>query len=301
MTRPLAVVSGAAGDLGRAITSRFLADGYAVVALERTEKLCAAARTGVSGPFLALAADQTDRAQVEDALTTAVEWGGGPSAVAANAGYAKYGPILTMLANTWNRHIDVNLTGTFYLCQVSAQRIADRRQGGSLTILGSSLALAHSDQVGGYCVSKAALLPLMRTFAAELGDDKIRANAVLPGVVEAEMTRSLLDENGIREDLIDHTPCGRLGTPDDIAEAVAYLASPAASGSPEPLCVSMAGKPSTTNPNGCTRTARTPSSRTGYRGLDIVKLVDSERKRGALDPRRSSPNRKVQELCSSEY
>ncbi|MGW5149411.1 SDR family NAD(P)-dependent oxidoreductase [Rhodococcus koreensis] len=229
MTLPLAVVSGAAGDLGRAITKRFLADGYAVVALERTENLCAAARTGVSGPLLTLAADQTDRMQVEEALRAAVEWGGAPSVVVANAGYAKYGPILTMPANTWNRHIDVNLTGTFHLCQVAAQHIADGRHGGSLTIIGSSLALAHSDQVGGYCVSKAALLPLMRTFAAELGIYGIRANAVLPGVVETEMTRSQLDQSGTREELIDHTPGGRLGTPDDIAEAVVFLASPAAS------------------------------------------------------------------------
>ncbi|MGW4340346.1 SDR family NAD(P)-dependent oxidoreductase [Rhodococcus koreensis] len=233
MTRPLAVVSGAAGELGRAITDRFLADGYAVAVLERTKELAvtAAARTApdAAASLRGFAADQTDRLQIEEAVAAAVEWGGTPSAVVANAGYAKYSPILTMPAKTWSRHIDVNLTGTFHVCQVAAQHMADSRQGGSLTIISSSLALAHSDQVGGYCVSKAALLPLMRTFAAELGIYGIRANAVLPGVIETEMTRPMLDENGTREDLLDHTPGGRLGTPQDIAAAIAYLASPAAS------------------------------------------------------------------------
>lgn len=230
MTKPLAVVSGAAGDIGHAIARRFLADGHAVALLERTPDLATAAAADLAGgdDVRGFGADQTDRAAVESALAEVVTWGGAPRAVIANAGYAKYSPIVEMTPAVWDRHIDINLSGTFHLCQVAAQHMLAARQPGALTLIASSLALAHSDQVGGYCISKAALLPLTRTLAAELGVYGIRANAVLPGVVETRMTTPMLNQNGVRADLLDHTPAGRLGTPEDIAEAVAFLSSEAA-------------------------------------------------------------------------
>lgn len=227
MTQTLAVVTGAAGEIGRAIMRRFLDDGYAVAALERTEELAVSAAESVErhGPARGFAADQTDRARLEAALSAATQWGGPPDAVVANAGYAKFSPIVSMSPTVWDRHLGVNLSGTFHLCQLAAQHMIAEQRSGSLTLVASSLALAHSDQVGGYCVSKAALLPLTRTLAAELGVYGIRANAVLPGVVETEMTSPMLSQNGVRADLLDHTPAGRLGTPEDIAAAVAFLAS----------------------------------------------------------------------------
>lgn len=227
MTQTLAVVTGAAGEIGRAIMRRFLDDGYAVAALERTEELAVSAAESVErhGPARGFAADQTGRAKLEAALSAAIQWGGPPHAVVANAGYAKFSPIVSMSPTVWDRHLGVNLSGTFHLCQLAAQHMIAEQRSGSLTLVASSLALAHSDQVGGYCVSKAALLPLTRTLAAELGVYGIRANAVLPGVVETEMTSAMLSQNGVRADLLDHTPAGRLGTPEDIAAAVAFLAS----------------------------------------------------------------------------
>lgn len=230
MTKPLAVISGAAGEIGQAIARRFLEDGHAVAVLDRTPEVAAevAAKFGTSG-VRGFAADQTDRAALEIALANVVSWGGAPRAVIANAGYAKYSPIAEMTQAVWDRHIDINLSGTFHLCQIAAQHMIAARQPGSLTLVASSLALAHSDQVGGYCISKAALLPLTRTLAAERGVYGIRANAVLPGVVETHMTAMMLDHNGVREDLLDYPPAGRLGAPSDIADAVAFLASDAAS------------------------------------------------------------------------
>ncbi|KUI22555.1 SDR family NAD(P)-dependent oxidoreductase [Mycobacterium sp. GA-2829] len=228
MNKPLAVVTGAAGELGQAITRRFLREGYAVAVLDRMPALAesaAAAHTASTDDIRGFAADQTDYDALQAALDEVVRWRGAPHAVVANAGYAKYSPIESMTPAVWNRHIGVNLTGTFHVCQLAAQRMIAERQPGSLTLIVSSLALAHSDQIGGYCVSKAALLPLTRTLAAELGVYGIRANAVLPGVVETQMTKPMLDERGVRADLIRRTPAGRLGTPEDIAESVAFLAS----------------------------------------------------------------------------
>jgi len=101
-------------------------------------------------------------------------------------------------------------------------------KGGSITLISSCLALYHADRTGAYSATKAALLMLMRTMAAELGIFGIRTNSILPGVVETAMTRPMLDIDGCREALLQETPVGRLGKPEDIAEAVAFLASPAA-------------------------------------------------------------------------
>jgi NAD(P)-dependent dehydrogenase (short-subunit alcohol dehydrogenase family) len=227
MTPPLAIISGAAGEIGQAIARSFLSSGHAVAVLDRTPELArgASATLGADGHVAAFAADQTDRDALKATLADVVAWGGAPHAVVANAGYAKYSPILSMDSAVWARHVDVNLTGTFHLCQLAAQHMVAARQPGSLTLVASSLAVAHSDQVGGYCVSKAALLPLTRTLAAELGIYRIRTNAVLPGVVETRMTTPMLEQPGVRDELLDHTPAGRLGSPEDIAAAVAFLAS----------------------------------------------------------------------------
>ena len=147
----------------------------------------------------------------------------------ANAGYAKFGSVLEMSATTWQRHVDVNLNGTFHMLQVSAQTMAQARRGGWITLISSNLATSHSDQVSAYCVTKAALNHLAQSAAAELGVHRIRVNTVMPGVVETAMTTGMLTQPGVRDGLLAQTPMGRLGKPSDVADAVAFLASPKAS------------------------------------------------------------------------
>jgi NAD(P)-dependent dehydrogenase (short-subunit alcohol dehydrogenase family) len=99
---------------------------------------------------------------------------------------------------------------------------------GCLVVISSNLALTHSDQVNAYTTSKAALQPLVRGLAAELGVYGIRANSILPGVLETAMTAPMLDQPGVRDELIAETPLSRLGTPDDVADTIGFLASPGA-------------------------------------------------------------------------
>jgi NAD(P)-dependent dehydrogenase (short-subunit alcohol dehydrogenase family) len=180
------------------------------------------------GPFALWAvADQTARASVEDAFGSVVEQLGVPTVIVANAGYAKFGGWLEMSPRDFERHVGVNLVGTFHVVQSAARHMRDARSEGAVTIISSSLGLYHSDQVGAYCVTKAALLSLTRSMAAELGVHCIRVNSILPGVVETSMTQLMLDEPGVRDDLLDQTPLGRLGRPSDIADAVAFLSSDA--------------------------------------------------------------------------
>lgn len=226
MTGRVAVVTGAAGQLGTTIVARLLNDGYHVAALDRTADLAAAVQRRLGDDrVIPFAADQTDPEAIAAVADNIGMRLGAPCLAVANAGYAKFGALLDMPPKTFRRHVDVNLVGTFAFCQAMSRLMVVGGHGGSLIVISSSLALVHSDQVVAYGTTKAALLPLVRGFAAELGTYGIRANAVLPGVVETAMTSGMLAEPGVRADLVAETPLGTLGSPSDVASAVAYLAS----------------------------------------------------------------------------
>ena len=232
MTSRTIVISGASGELGQAIAARFGREGHAIALLDRSDELVEAAvaqlkSTGI-GNVVGVAADQLSAEQIESAVEKIARTLGSPDVVVANAGYARLGGILEMSPKTWDLHVGINLSGTFYLCQAAARRMAAARKGGCLVLTSSCLALGHSDQASAYCASKAALLTLTRSLAAELGVYRIRANAVLPGVIETAMTRSVLEQPGCEASVLRETPVGRLGSPEDVAGAVAYLASPEA-------------------------------------------------------------------------
>lgn len=226
------VVTGAGGSLGAGMVADLIDAGYHVAAVDRSlDAMASAAKQWIANgrtDFHLAAANQTERAEVEAALAAVVAEHGPIRGVVANAGYAKFGGFLEMPARDWQRHVDVNLTGTFHVCQVASQHMATQREGGWITVIASNLALNHADQVGAYCVTKAALLHLVTSAAAELGVHGIRINAILPGVIESAMTQSMLEQPGVRAGLMSKTPMGRLGTVEDITGLVRYLGSPAA-------------------------------------------------------------------------
>lgn len=226
------LVTGAAGDLGRAIADALMRSGHHVSALDRNEEALELAtreweQAGLDGQFTTHVADQTDRAQVEVAVQAAAA-SRTITGLVANAGYVKFGGFLDMPASVWDRHVDVNLTGTFHVCQVAAQHMARSQQGGWITVISSNLALVHADRTSAYCATKAALLSLVRSSSAELGVHRIRVNALLPGVIETAMTRFMLDAPHVRDGLLADTPLGRLGETADVTDAVLFLASDSA-------------------------------------------------------------------------
>ncbi|WP_024927565.1 MULTISPECIES: SDR family NAD(P)-dependent oxidoreductase [unclassified Mesorhizobium] len=226
------IVTGAAGDMGRALARRFALDRRPIALLDRTDetlddmadelKTLGASRVGV------YAADQCDRVAVDAAVAQARSDLGPIGTLIANAGYARLASFLDMPEKIWDRHVDVNLSGTFRTCQSVARAMAEQRAGGSIVVISSCLALYHTDQTGAYNATKAALLMLVRTMAAELGVYRIRANAVLPGIVDTAMTRQTLAEPGRLEAVLADTPLGRIGQTEDVAEAAHFLASEAA-------------------------------------------------------------------------
>lgn len=231
MSPPTAVVTGAHGGLGTAISRALLADGYRVAVIERDQQLAdaAAAVLDAPGAVRGFASDQESPAAVEEGFRAVREWGGAPAVTIANAGYAKFGALLELPERTWNRHVAINLSGTFFTVQSAARMMVDAKQDGSIVVISSSLARAHSDQVGAYSVTKASLLPLVRSFAAELGVYGIRVNAVLPGVIETPMTAGMLDEGTTRQRLLGLTPAGRMGRPTDVVDAIRFLAGKSSS------------------------------------------------------------------------
>lgn len=231
----VAVVTGAGGDIGRATAERFARQGARIAVtdrsadlLEDTVKACEAEGAEV----LAFGVDQTKPGQVESFVAAVVEAWGGIDALFANAGYGKFAPFLEQSEKEWQRHVDVNLTGTFRICQQVARVMAEGRKGGSIVINASSGAEQHADLLGAYCATKAGLRMLARNMASELGPHRIRVNVVMPGVIETGMTGPMLsgpDGDQHRQALTANTPLGRVGVPEDVAGLVAYLSSPDAS------------------------------------------------------------------------
>ena len=124
----------------------------------------------------------------------------------ANAGTGKFAPLVDMQRKDWDTIIQVNLNGTFYICQAVARRMMERGRGGRVVLTASSGSLVVADQLGAYCTSKAAVMMMMKQFASELGGYRIAFNAVMPGVVATGMTEPMLERPEWRRMLERGTP-----------------------------------------------------------------------------------------------
>jgi NAD(P)-dependent dehydrogenase (short-subunit alcohol dehydrogenase family) len=223
-----ALVTGAGGDIGTAAARRLADEGARLVLFDRKAELLdmVAADCRERGAEVDMhAVDQTSREVVDAAVGDAWRAAGRIDVLFANAGYGKFSTFLQTPLREWNRHVDVNLTGTFHVCQAVARLMAADSGGGAIVVNASSGAQVHSDQLSAYCATKAALRMLAVGMASELGIHRIRVNAVMPGVIETGMTRPMLENGGHRDVLLAETPVGRLGRAEDVANLVCFLAS----------------------------------------------------------------------------
>lgn len=223
-----ALVTGAAGDIGRAAGLRLAEEGARVVLADRdaaglSRSLDLIRERGLNAD--AAVCDQTDPDAVADLFRTAV--GERLDICFANAGYGRAAPVLDQTLQQWRRHLDINLTGTFLICRAAAQAMVAGGRGGSIIINASSAALRATALFAAYGASKAGAEMLARTMADELGSLSIRVNTMCPGVIETGMTDALLNaaDGRMRAVIERETPLGRVGTADDIAGVVAFLAS----------------------------------------------------------------------------
>ena len=177
--------------------------------------------------MLALHADVRDPAQVTQALADVDARFGRLDALVNNAGIAVFKPLLDTTFDEWQQVLATNLNGPF-LCTRAAAALMLRHGGGSVVNIASISGLRASTLRVAYGTSKAALIHLTRQQAAELGDIGIRVNCIAPGPVDTAMAK-LEHSAAIRADYHDAIPLGRYGTPQEIAAAIGFLCSDAAS------------------------------------------------------------------------
>jgi len=224
----VALVTGATRGIGRAIALELGRAGATLIGTATTPegatKIAAAlAEAGVAGTGMAL--DVTDAAAV-DAVLAAVEQQFGPVTILVNnAGITRDNLLLRMKDDEWDAIMATNLKPAFRLAKAVLRGMMKARHGRIIQI-GSVVGSSGNPGQANYAAAKAALLGFTKSLAQEVGSRNITVNCVAPGFIDTDMTRSLGDAQ--REALTGRIPLGRLGTPEDIAHAVAYLASPRA-------------------------------------------------------------------------
>lgn len=226
---PVAVVTGGARGIGLAVARWFLAHGHRVALLdiEADTLRRTVADLGAPDAVLGLPCDVSDPAQVQEAIAGVARAFDRIDALVNNAGIATFKPIAETGYEDWRRVMAVNLDGPFLCSQACVPHLL-AAGGGAIVNIASISGLRASTLRVAYGTSKAALIHLSRQQATELGTQGIRVNCVAPGPVDTEMAKQV-HSPAIRKDYHDVIPLERYGTPEEIAEAVGFLCSPAAS------------------------------------------------------------------------
>jgi 3-oxoacyl-[acyl-carrier protein] reductase len=226
----VAVVTGGGGGLGIAIGRALGRAGASVVLADIAEPLAAsAAATLVEEGITArpAVADVTDRSSVDTVVARLLDQHGRIDILVNNAGFTIDRPLVEMDDDAWRRVLDVCLYGTFACCRAVAPAMIDRRYGRIVNI--ASRAYLGNPGQANYSAAKAGIVGLTKALAKELGRHEITVNAVAPGLVETEAVRRHPKFAAIAERARRENSIRRLGTPADVAAAVANLASPEAS------------------------------------------------------------------------
>jgi NAD(P)-dependent dehydrogenase (short-subunit alcohol dehydrogenase family) len=219
----MSLVTGGGHGIGEAIARRLAADGDRVAVLDSDAACAERVAHAIGG--VALIASCTDPAGVEAALDTL---GRAPDVCVNNAGIVRFGSLLDLDVASWRAVVDVNLTGTFVVARAVARRLVADGRAGCIINITSMNGVAPGPNAGAYGATKAAVALLTQQMAIEWGPHGIRVNAVAPGLIDAGMSEPIYADPVMREARSSKVPLGRLGTADDVADVVSFLASDAA-------------------------------------------------------------------------
>ena len=226
---PVAVVTGGARGIGLAVARWFLAQGHRVALIDIDADTLARTDAELALPerVLSIHGDVSNPEQVHAAMQAVQARFGRLDVLVNNAGVAVFKPILQTTYAEWRHVLGTNLDGAF-LCTQAAAPLMLQGGGGAVVNIASISGLRASTLRVAYGTSKGALIHLTKQQAIELGNAGIRVNCIAPGPVDTEMAK-LVHSVAIRADYYDTIPLNRYGTPEEIAQAVGFLCSPAAS------------------------------------------------------------------------
>jgi 3-oxoacyl-(acyl-carrier-protein) reductase len=224
----VSIVTGASRGIGRAIAIELARRGAVVVAVARADHAAPTAEAIVEagGAAEAIGADVSDAAAIDTLVSGVVDRHGRLDVLVSNAGIARDQLILRMKRADWDDVIATNLTAAFALCQ-AALRPMVRQRAGRIVAISSVVGQTGNAGQANYAASKAGLIGFCKALAREVASRNITVNVVAPGLIATDMTRAIAD--GARESWAAQIPLGRLGSPEDVAAAVCFLASDEAS------------------------------------------------------------------------
>ena len=220
------IVTGAASGIGKGIATRLAADGATIVVADLDAAKSQETASALGNDSIGVAVDVTDRTKVDAMTAKVVETFGRIDVLVNNAGWDKVEPFMNSTAATWDRVIAINLIGTLNCTQSVASHMIAAESGAVISI-GSDAGRVGSSGEAVYSAAKGGIISFSKTFAREVARHNITSNCVCPGPADTPLFAEISEDNPkLRTALEKAIPMRRLAQPDDLANAVAFFASP---------------------------------------------------------------------------
>lgn len=236
LTNKIAIVTGSSRGIGKEIARQLVAQGAQVVISSRDFDACKNAASEINlettdseGGAVPISANIGRPDDLEKLVNMTKQKFGDPDILVANAAINPvYGPMTSMEEGVFTKILKTNVVANFQLIRLVATGMK-KKNAGSIIIISSIGGIRADDNIGGYCVSKAADLQMVRSLASELGEFGIRVNAISPGLVKTKFARKLWEDDDIISVITKKTPLRRLGRPEEFGGIAVFLASEASS------------------------------------------------------------------------
>lgn len=226
----VAIITGASRGIGLATAQRYAEAGMKVVLSSRKQDTLDAITQEMRGAghdVIGVAAHNGDKAALQALVEQTVQQYGGVDVLVNNAATnPHFGPLLEAQDSMWQKTLEVNIMGNFWLTQAVVPHLK-ARGGGKIINVASVNGLRPGTMQGIYSATKAAVINLTQTLAMELGGDNIQVNAIAPGLVKTKFAEAIWGNEDMHDIIVQRTPARRIGEPDDIAGLALFLASPA--------------------------------------------------------------------------
>ena len=218
------IVTGAGRGIGRAVALRFAEDGWHVTAVDVDGSAVADTADRAGATVVAAALDISDRGAADAIVETAVGHAGGVDVLVNNAAVSLGESFLRTRPETWQRTIEVNLSGTFWCSQAVARWMVEHRRPGRIINVASTNGYAAQRDGASYVTSKGGVLALTRAMAVDLAEHGVLVNAVAPGPIRTESNAAAFDADPLRRGILKGVPLSRPGTAEEVAGVIAFLA-----------------------------------------------------------------------------